>query len=315
MSAGCGCGDGAGQVTRRGMCKLHYDRLRTRQIAYGRWNPRVPGDAVRAHIETLGAAGVRPGQVAHLAGLGHSTISRILANPGGRVSDRIQAAILKVAVPEHAGDVTADNALVPILGARRRVQALVAAGHPASRIAREIGVAPNSATMAALVGKRTDGQTSGRSITAERERAVRAVFDRWQWVPGQSARARAIGARNGWPLPLEWDETAIDDPHSRPEKARWTPASAREERRDHVDRLTSQGLTAPEIAERLGINIRLVERDRAHHRGSTDTESTAPEPTSRDEVQAMGEVAAKARVDIAARRQPARRRGGLERTR
>lgn len=309
MSAECGCGDGADQVTRRGLCKLHYDRLRKRQIAYGRWNPRVPKDAVLAHIEMLGAAGVRPGQVAHLAGLGHSTISRVLANPNGRVSEQIQAAILKVAVPEHAGDIAADNALVPILGARRRVQALVAAGHSASRIAREIGVAPNSATMAALVGKRTDGETFGRSITAERERAVRAVFDRWQWVPGQSARARAIGARNGWPLPLEWDEAAIDDPNGRPEKARWTPESAREERREHVDHLTSQGLTAPEIAERLGINTRLVERDRAHARAQDGAPRPDRKPNSRSEIEAMGVLAAQARTDIARRRAVPRQRG------
>lgn len=312
------CACGTDQAKGRGLCSTHYAEYRRRQIAYGRWNPRVPADAVREHVAAMRAAGVNQNQLAKLTGVAQPSLSRIMtAGPDTRVAAWVEAAVLAVPVPDRAAEVTTENALVPILGARRRFQALVASGYPAAHLAREMGVARTNRTVCSLMGHRAD--SDGRvtqEISAEREREVKALFDRLQMTPGPSRQARALGQLRGWPLPLEWDESAIDDPNGRPERARWTPESAREERREHVDRLTAQGLTAPEIAERLGINTRLVERDRARHRGSTDTESTAPEPSSTAEVDAMRELAVKARADIAARRrQPARRRGGLERTR
>ncbi|MGW4124800.1 hypothetical protein [Nocardia sp. NPDC004711] len=270
------------------------------------------------------AAGVRPNQLAKLAGISQPALTQILAaGPDKQVAAWLEQAVLAVEVPERPSEVTTDTALVPILGARRRFQALVASGYPAAQLARELGVGERSRTIRSLMGNRAD--KDGRvthDIAAGRERAVKELFDRLQLVPGPSAQARALGKRRGWPLPMEWDETAIDDPAGRPEKARWTPASAREERREHVDELVRQGLTNDEIADRLGINTRLVERDRAHHRttrhvdttGADEAESTARKPYSRSEVEAMSALATQARVDIAARRQRGRGRG-LERTR
>lgn len=311
------CACGTDQAKGRGLCSTHYAGYRRRQIAYGRWNPRVPADAVRTHVAAMRAAGVNQNQLAKLTGVAQPSLSRIMtAGPDARVAAWVEAAVLAVPVPDRAAEVTTDNALVPILGARRRFQALVASGYPATHLAREMGLTRTNRTVCSLMGHRAD--SDGRvtqEISAEREREVKALFDRLQMTPGPSRQARALGQMRGWPLPLEWDEAVIDDPNGCPEKARWTPESASEERREHVDRLTGQGLTAPEIAERLGINVRLVERDRAHHRASTGTEPTAPQLSSHDEVRAMRELASKARTDIVARRQPARRRGGLERTR
>ncbi|MFE3958592.1 hypothetical protein ACFXPS_31015 [Nocardia sp. NPDC059091] len=320
MSCGCGTGEAQG----RGLCATHYAAFRSREIAYGRWNPRVPADAVRAHVEVMRAAGVNPNQLAKLAGVSQSGLSQIMAaGPDKQVAAWLEQAVLAVEVPGRAAEVTTDTALVPILGARRRFQALVASGYPAAQLARELGTGERSRTIRSLMGNRAD--KTGRvtqDITADRERAVKDLFDRLQLVPGPSAQARALGERRGWALPMEWDEAAIDDRNGCPEKARWTPASAREERREHVDELVRQGLTNDEIADRLGINTRLVERDRAHHRatphtdptGATAAESAARKPYSRGEVEAMGALAAQARVDIAARRQRGRGRG-LERTR
>lgn len=257
----CGCG-GPGDFS-RGMCAASYKRMRRRQIAYGRWQPRVPVDAAREHLTTLTAAGLRPGHVAQLAGVSPATIHNITHPTTGRIDAQIEQAVLAVAIPDRPGDVTADNALVPIIGASRRIQALVAHGYPQSHLARELGIDPAHTTMAALVGRpnRAAGAT-GQTITAKRERAIKELFDRLQMTPGPSDRARAYGRRHGWPLPFEWDEDSIDRPDGTPTAARWTPKSTTEERHEQVQHLTNLGLPIRQIAERLGTSERTVERHR-----------------------------------------------------
>ncbi|MEV6769934.1 hypothetical protein AB0N05_15035 [Nocardia sp. NPDC051030] len=257
----CGCG-GPGDFS-RGMCAASYNQYRRRQIAYGRWRPRVPVDAAREHVAALVAAGLRPAQVADLAGISRSTVFNITDPDTGRIQSAVERAVLAVAVPERPADVTADNALVPILGASRRIQALVAHGYPQSHLARELGIDPAHTTMAALVGRpnRAAGAT-GQTLTAKRERAIRELFDRLQMTPGPSDRARDYGRRHGWPLPFEWDEDSIDRRDARPIRARWTPASTKAERREQVRTLTGLGLAASQIAEQLGVTKRAVQRDR-----------------------------------------------------
>ncbi|MGW4121377.1 hypothetical protein [Nocardia sp. NPDC004711] len=261
------CACGTDQAKGRGLCATHYAEHRRREIAYGRWNPRVPADAVRAHVEAMAAAGVNQNQLAKLTGVAQPSLSRIMATgPEKKIATWVEAAVLAVPVPERAAEVTTDTALVPILGARRRFQALVASGYPAAQLARELGVTRTNRTIHSLMGQRAD--SDGRvthEISAERERAVKTLFDRFQMTPGPSAQSRALGERRGWPLPMEWDEHALDDPNARPVRARWTPGSAWEERREQVTALTARGLTEDEIADRLGINPRQVARDRARH--------------------------------------------------
>ncbi|QLY33285.1 hypothetical protein H0264_14535 [Nocardia huaxiensis] len=259
QSRACGCGETS---ISRGMCKPCYDRHRYRQIAYNRWNPRTSADIARTHLQRLQTAGISPHQVAQMAGLGHATVARITHPEWERISTEVETAILGIEVPDRAADVLAPTALVPVLGARRRVQALIAHGYPQRTLADSLGVHAGSRTMSALVGRSHSGGGISKSITAERERAVRALFDRLQMTPGPSDRARAYGRQRGWPLPFEWDEDTIDQPDGTPVRARWTPASSREERREQVRALTGLGLPASQIADRLGMTTRLVERDR-----------------------------------------------------
>ncbi|MFB7722300.1 helix-turn-helix domain-containing protein [Nocardia sp. NPDC056100] len=251
----------------------------------------------------MSAAGVNANQLAKLSGVSQAALSQIMAaGPDKKVAAWVEAAVLTVPVPERAAEVTTDTALVPILGARRRFQALVASGYPAAQLARELGTARGNRTIRSLMGQRAD--SDGRvtqEIAAERERAVKALFDRLQLVPGPSAQARALGERRGWPLPIEWDEHAIDDPNARPMRARWTPASAREERREQVVELTARGLTNDQIAQRLGINTRLVDRDRAYVR-THDAGKPGTAESGTTEITAMAAVAVQARTDLANRR-------------
>ncbi|MGX1805178.1 helix-turn-helix domain-containing protein [Nocardia sp. NPDC055321] len=309
------CACAPDQEPGRGLCPTHYAAYRTRQIAYGRWKPRVPATDVRGHVEAMRAAGVNANQLAKLAGISQPALTRIMsAGPDARVSSRLHDAVLAVPVPERAADVTADNALVPILGARRRFQALVASGYPATQLARELSASSlNHRTIRALMGHRIDHGRPAQQIGAERERAVKDLFDRLQLVPGPSAQARALGQRHRWPLPMEWDENALDDPHGRPTRSRWTSASSRSERHEQVADLTARGFTSTQIAEQLGMNVRLVARDRALASAHRAAEPT-PDLYSDNEFQAMNAVAERARADIAARRARPRRQG-LERTR
>ncbi|WP_280359322.1 helix-turn-helix domain-containing protein [Nocardia otitidiscaviarum] len=298
MSCGCGTENAVG----RGMCHTHYAAYRRRQIAYGRWNPRVPADAVREHIEVLRAAGVRPMQLARLAGVSQSALSQIMAaGADARVAAWLEKAVLSVPVPHRAAEVTTDTALVPIVGARRRFQALIASGYPAAQLARDLDTTRASRMVRSLMGHRLDNGQEAQHISAERERSIKALFDRLQLVPGPSDAARALGDRKGWPLPLEWDDDTIDDPNARPHRARWTERSAWEERRAQVADLTAQGLSEVQIARRLGIHPRQVGRDRAHNT-RTQPEHTEHPSDSRREIADMAQVVTQARADVAQRR-------------
>lgn len=259
----CGCGCGRPGRFGRGMCQAAYERHRRRETAYGRWQPRVPVERARDYLEKLQAAGLRPAQVAELAGVSAATVRNVGQAERERISAAVEHAILAVPIPERPGDVAPDHALVPVLGARRRVQALIAHGYPQSHLARELGINPSSSTMCSLIGRpNTANGGTGQTITAHRERAIRDLFDRLQMTPGPSDRARAYGRERGWPLPFEWDEDAIDDPAATAERARWTPKSSREERREQVRDLTARGLSNPQIADHLRVTVRTVERIR-----------------------------------------------------
>ncbi|WP_187684311.1 hypothetical protein [Nocardia wallacei] len=247
------------------------------------------------------AAGLGFAQVARLAGVDHVTVGRVARDPQARVTAEVEAAILAVKVPERAADVTPENALVPIHGAQRRVQALIASGYPRAHLARLLGMRSNSGAMEALIGKNYRGGQAGKSVLAARDRQVKELFDRLQFLPGPSERARAKGRRSGWALPFEWDEAALDDPRGKPVRARWTSRSTTDERRDQVAELTERGLSAQEIAERLGTTDRTVQRDRAY----TRSDPKQPVAQQFSQIEAMGAVAVQARRDIAARREAA----------
>lgn len=296
----CACGK---PVYGRGRCSSHYQAYRNRQRAYGRWEPQplAPADEVRAHIDQMAAKGIRPRQLAQIAGVDPETLRRLTVVRESQVTVEVRNSVLSVPVPERAADIVPDNALVPIHGARRRIQSLIAFGYPRADLARELGMATNAGGMQSLLGVRRDGGPEvGQSVTAKRDRAVKELFDRLELTPGPSDRARAQGRRNGWALPFEWDEDALDDPHGRPVSARWTPQSQTDERREQVVGLTERGWSRVRIAEEVGVSERTVERDRAVGRQRMEAETADSQRDSG--IREMGELAVQARRDIAARR-------------
>ncbi len=143
-------------------------------------------------------------------------------------------------------------------GTNRRLQALVALGWRYSDLAARLGVT-----------NREVGHLTRRSVVFTRTATrVAALYNELADHPGPSALGATKAKARGWLVPLWWDEDTIDDPSYVPvtvEPDEQTAANrdARQQRRDEVARLTALGLSAAQIAQRLGLkHDRQVVRDR-----------------------------------------------------
>lgn len=188
-----------------------YQTRRTRQRAYGR-KPFIDATPARDHIRQLQATGMGRRRVAELAGLAPSVVTALLYGrrghqPTNRIRPDTAAAILAVE-PGHA-------TRVPALGARRRLQALVALGHPQARLARALGM--TAANFGAMLRRDL--------ITERTDTAVRALYEQLSTtLPAARTacerqgvtRATRHAAAQGWPPPLAWDEGQLDDPAAQP---------------------------------------------------------------------------------------------------
>lgn len=270
----CACGSTSHHA--RGQCRACYQRAKAKQKAYGRWeSTRVDPSRARAHLAAAREAGLLPSHVAAAVGLNHLVVSHAADEDTITISRETEAAILSFEIPERAADAVPDEALVPVLGSRRRIQALIADGHPQKYLAERLGYTlPHE--LAPIIGKpQPDGRTRER-ISAGRDRQIRELFDELQLVPGTSERARLRGERMGWPRSWEWDEDQIDRPDGQPVRALRTPwaelqaqrAERREQRQARNERVIelSRYCTDGRIAELVGISDRHVSRIKAEHR-------------------------------------------------
>lgn len=204
---------GRREQLRRGRCR-RCDMSARARIGYQ--CSFVDAEPARQHIAALNAAGVGSRRIHELSGVSRSGIRAITIGqawrghpPRHRISENTANAILAVEIP-HAYDdaATAEGHHVSAVGTRRRLQALVAAGHTRTALFTRIGILPSN-------GAKLLKPDCAR-VTAATARTVAALFDELQLVPGTSQRARNEGQRHGWPMPLQWDETAIDDPTAQP---------------------------------------------------------------------------------------------------
>jgi DNA-binding CsgD family transcriptional regulator len=146
-------------------------------------------------------------------------------------------------------------------GTQRRLRALHAIGWTWQALSAHTGTSASAVSQLAGSGQR-------KAVTPETAAKVRAIYDRlWDVFPeGASAdRARSYAARKRWMPPLAWDDDTIDDPAARSHcyAQGATYHLTRAERAETVARLTRAGLSAAQIAVRLGITERMVTRDRA----------------------------------------------------
>lgn len=209
-----------------------YVRWRARQIAYSRWEPWVDVGAVRGHVRRLRTTGVSYEAIAAAAGVSPMTVHRALHGkqragyrgsgvrlPSARISAMAAQRLLAV-TPAMVAQVAARRDAV---GTRRRLQALIAVGHPPATLAHRLGIAPR------VVTRIVRGTTA--TVSPGLHAAVCDLYDQlWdaataERTPGEcktAAAARALAASHGWPAPMGLDDSRIDDPAYRA-RAHWRP--------------------------------------------------------------------------------------------
>lgn len=235
---------------RAGLCRPHY--LSSPDHGY-----YPDPDAVRAHLRALHDAGWSWRQISRAAGIPASTTTAQSIARG--ITGRVQVGTAKkfLAVTEPG---MRRRRLVPVIGSRRRLRALVAIGWTQDDLAARLGIRK------ADVSRYTSGSREG--ITAETAARVTGLYDELWDQPGPSRLAAARARNRGWAVPLAWDDDTIDDPDAAPNTGHHLSLRAgnREDiaaRRRRVRYLTACGLSAAEIADRLDVAERTVERDRA----------------------------------------------------
>lgn len=149
--------------------------------------------------------------------------------------------------------------VVDATGTRRRIRALMRIGWSLHEQARRLGVAVQSLS-------RTHRQRDHVLLSTAQK--VAALYDELSMTPGTCVRARNHAERRNWPPPLAWDDDEIDDPAAQPaHDLRGTPGRQRDNDRDErVLELTRAGLSATEIAMRVRVSPRSVNRVRARFR-------------------------------------------------
>lgn len=200
----------------RGMCHACYMRWHTRQTAFGRFETRyVDPEPAREHVQLLQGHSMSLKAIAAAAGVSDSAVRALLVGKGvgAEPSKRLLRAVANnlLAVPVPPPGIIAphirDGQQVDGTGTRRRLRALIAAGHSQSDLCTRLGWPVGS------VNRIVSGRT--RRVTAGRHRETVALFQELQLIPGGSVQARARALRSRWALPFQWDEETIDDPHAR----------------------------------------------------------------------------------------------------
>ncbi|WP_319456919.1 MULTISPECIES: hypothetical protein [unclassified Mycobacterium] len=234
---------------------------------------QVPAAPVRAHVETLIAAGLTPALVAQLAGVETRRITVLLGQFTERGTKRLDSdrhkhhmyrriaePILAVPVPE--------SMFTRATGPVRRLRALVRIGYPFAVLAGVLGYDDTLLRELAL------GEPE--VIDAELADLVADLFERWHVTPGPCEETREFGRRHRFAAPLAWavdddDEAgSIDDPTAipvglPPTATRGVPADFAEIVADHRD----LGRYDEEIAAALGVSTNTLAK-RLHRAGISE---------------------------------------------
>lgn len=191
-----------------------YMATRHRLLAYGRWQPYVDAEPVRAHVRMLMSYGIGWQRICKLSGVSNGGMSRLLYGSYGRgygPNKRVRVLTAdKIFAVKASFEHLAPSARVDGTGTRRRLQALVAIGWPQLRLAQRLGIDK------ALLFQ----QINGVDVEAATARAVRTLYNEmWNADPASHgvqaryiAQAQRIAAGKGWPPPAAWDDDWIDSP-------------------------------------------------------------------------------------------------------
>jgi transcriptional regulator with XRE-family HTH domain len=215
---------------------------------------KIDATQTRNHIERLHANGWINRQIAEAANVSRTAISDIAR---GQAEARTTTATAVLAL--RIGPPPVQVFGVDATGTIRRIQALMYLGHTCKVISTHTGIGVDKLQRIAAGWFPRISEKDATTVA----RAYRRLIA----IPGHSDKTRAHARKKGWHGPLAWD--AIDDPKCKPDAATGRERPGRE--RQPVDprsvvRLTGQGLSAAQIASRLGVDKRTVTRARSRAR-------------------------------------------------
>ncbi|GAA2035315.1 hypothetical protein GCM10009839_40000 [Catenulispora yoronensis] len=246
----CGCGG----------CRARQARyLKQRELAVlrGTWQYPVPVEGVAARLEELLQAGWTVAQVAAAARLSTECVRRLAGGPAVSRPATVRAATARALAAlgprSRLAPTVPDGMLINPVGSMRRLQALAAIGWPQAELGRRLGLA-------------TTPMSTDPSITAGRARAIVDLYRQLWDVPGPSHLAAARARGRGAVPPTAWDDDTIDDPRAMPSGAADPSAArshgclSREYTSGEVAFLSAAGETNENIAARLRITVKYVEK-------------------------------------------------------
>lgn len=179
-----------------------YEKRRRLLNATGR-SLTIDATETVEHLRNLLAAGTSQSQISEAAGIGRTQIHYLLTGHSKAIG-RSRAARILALSPRPVGYV-----IIDATGTRRRLHALIAAGHRFADIADAAGLGPT--LVSDIVRVRND---KVRVATAE---AVARVYKQLSMTTGGSVRNINRARRDGWAIPAAWEGIDIDDPDAFPD--------------------------------------------------------------------------------------------------
>jgi transcriptional regulator with XRE-family HTH domain len=253
----------------------------------------TPAGPARAHVQTLLDGGWSQRAIADCAGVSNSTVHALVSDVTRLEQLKKPTAAALLAVTE-AMLVARSNPLGFVLrvGAKRRVQALLAIGHRHADITDVIRSNSDVRVPSQLILSQR-----GEWITRATHDAIAAAYDVLSMRPGCSTRSKSRAEKHGFVPPLAWDDETIDNPLAQPFDSdddeatdaldeiavermmagtlRLEPYSRSPERIEAIRRLAALGLTDVVIGERVGMTGEAVVWARLRQAARDDSQVVA----------------------------------------
>lgn len=200
---------------------------------------QIDPTATRQHLAQLMAAGFTVRGIAAVTGISPASVSRLARGTYVTVRRSTAAKILAVQPamlldrPDRAG-------LVPAVGTRRRIRALLAIGWRHQDLTPRLGYQSGVAL-----------SRPGTMIEQWKHAAAVRVYDELWSTQGPSEVSRTRAARVGHAPPLAWDEGTLDSPDAVPHEC--VRRDEQVDLDDVAELVMVLRFTTPRLCDRLGV--------------------------------------------------------------
>jgi DNA-binding XRE family transcriptional regulator len=182
-----------------------FKAAKVRQVRASRGVPAlVPSDHVRAHVEQLYAWGFNDTAIAAAAGVSQKTIWFIRRGeyPTSQIDRAARIlAVTHIPVPDQSG------MMIPNIGTRRRIHALMAIGWTQEELGSRLGV---TKTAISVISRNVH-------VRYETWRAIADMYEQLSGTPGPSDLLATKSRQRGFAVPMAWEGRDIDHPDHMPD--------------------------------------------------------------------------------------------------